>query len=106
MQVLHQGTIRFVEAKFYFRAVVGGIEETLVMCSLYSPADEYRRDYTHGALIVCNYEGDSNLVVIRVKSILSVIGMMPFKEQDEGTRQFYLVEKFGLGVVDTGDIVD
>ena len=35
MQVLHQGTIRFVEAKFYFRAVVKGIKETLVMCSLF-----------------------------------------------------------------------
>ena len=68
--------------------------------------DECHREYTHGALMVCNYEGESNLVVIRAKSILSVVGMMPFKEQDEGTRQFYLVEKFGLGVVDTGDIVD
>jgi hypothetical protein len=55
---------------------------------------------------VCNYEDEENLVVIRVKSILSVVGMMPLKEPDEGSRQFYLVEKFGLGVVDTGDIPD
>ena len=52
---------------------------------------------------MCNYEGEQNLVVIQAKSILSVIGMMPFKEQDG---KFYLVEKFGLGVVDTGDVID
>jgi hypothetical protein len=108
IKVLHQGTIRFVEARFYFRAIVEGIEESLALCSLYSLTDEHHRGRTHGALIVCDYEGERTLVVIRAKSILSVVGMMPFKdpEQDEGGRQFYLVEKFGLGVVDTGDIID
>ena len=105
MQVLHQGTIRFVEVRFYFRAIVEGIEETLALGSLYSLADEYHRRCTHGALIVCKYEGEQDLVVIRAKSILSIVGMMPFENEDGGSCRFYLVEKPGLDVVDTGDII-
>lgn len=39
------------------------------------------------------------MVVIRVKTILSIVGMMPFQE----TGEFYLLEKFSLGVIDTVD---
>ena len=44
--------------------------------------------------------------MIRVDSILSVVAMIPFGEQGEGTRDFFLVEKFALGVVDTGNTDD
>jgi len=91
-----------VEVWFYFQAIVGGIEEPLALCSLYSLPDEDKEEYTHGALNVHSYEGQDALIVIRVKAILSVIGMMPFPE----TADFYLTEKFSLGVVDTGDAVD
>ena len=104
-QVLHQGTIQFVEVRFFFQATVEGTKATLALGSLYSPANEYHKTRTHGALVVCRYEGEESLVVIRVNSIISVVGMMPFEEQHAGYPQFYLVEKFGLGVVDTGGIV-
>lgn len=95
-----------MEARFYFQAIVEGVAETLAMCSLYSPADGLLREHTHGALIVCDYEGEDSLVVIPVKSILSVVAMVPFGWQGGGSRRFFLVEKFGLGVVDTGDQID
>ena len=41
--------------------------------------------------------------MIRVNSIISVVAMIPFGEQGGGTQDFFLVEKFALGVVDTGD---
>jgi len=91
-----------VEAQFYFQAVTEGIEEPLALCSLYSLPDENKGEYTHDALNVHSYEGEDDLIVIRVKTILSIVGMMPFKE----TGDFYLTEKFSLGVVDTGDTVD
>ncbi|KAF9645765.1 hypothetical protein BDM02DRAFT_3156773 [Thelephora ganbajun] len=104
--VLHQGTIRFAEVQFYFQAIVEGINETLALCSLYSPIDNLCREYSNSALNVCRYEGGNHLVVIWVKSILSVVVMVPFVRQGEQVREFFLVEKFALGVIDTGDIVD
>ena len=106
-QVLHQGTIRLAEARFYFQAKVEGVEETLALCSIYSPVDFDLREYTHGTLNICNYEGEDSLIVIRVASILSVVAMVPVRNQVEGLRrQYFLVEKFALGVVDIGDSVD
>ena len=95
-----------MEAHFFFRATVEGIVETLSLGSLYSPVDEHRIKRTHGALIVCRYGGESTLVVIRAKDILSAVALVPHKQQDGGNPQVYLVEKFGFGVVDTGDIED
>jgi hypothetical protein len=39
-QVLHQGTVRFVEVKFLFRASVTGIQEALALGSMYSLVDD------------------------------------------------------------------
>lgn len=95
-----------MEAQFYFQAVIEETEETLALCSLYSIASEYHRGYSHGALNVYKYEGEGNLVVIQVKSILSAVGMVPFRAEEGESGRFYLVEKFALGVIDTGVIVD
>ena len=66
--------------------------------------DETLQEYLNNALNVCSYEGQHRLVVIQVESILSVVAMIPFGEQT--TQNFFLVEKFALGVVDTGTIED
>jgi hypothetical protein len=91
--------------QFYFRAAVRGVKETLALCSLYSPVDEARRKYSNGALNVCRYEGSQKLVVIRAKSIISAIALVPFKP-DERVGGFFLAEKPGLDVIHTGIIVD
>jgi hypothetical protein len=62
--------------------------------------------YTHGALNVYKYEGENSLVVIKANSIISVVAMVPFREQVEGGCPFFLVEKFALGVLDTGDPIE
>ena len=80
--------IRFIEVKFFFCATVAGVQESLALGSLYSLADESFKTQSHGALNVFKYEGDKHLVVIKVDSILSVVAMMPFK-QDEGGRCFF-----------------
>jgi hypothetical protein len=105
-QVLHQGTVRFVEVKFLFHASVTGIQEALALGSMYSLVDDGLNAYTHGALNVYKYEGENALVVIKANSIISVVAMVPFREQVEGGRPFFLVEKFALGVLDTGDTVE
>ena len=95
-----------MEARFFFQVTIGGIEETLAMGSLYSPIDGRRRVRTHGALMVCRYDGERGSIVIPVKSILSVVALVPCPAQDGGNQRVFLVEKFGYGVVDTGDILD
>ena len=107
LQVLHQGAIRIVEARFYFHADVSGTRETLVLCSLYSPADEQLNRTTHGALNVFEYKGEDALIIIQATAVLSVVTMVPFGERDQGhPARFFLVEKFSLGVVNTGIILD
>lgn len=105
LQVLYQGTIRFVKVKFYFRATVAGTVENLALCSLYSLVDNQLRAYGNGALHVFDYKGEESLVVIRVDSILSAVAMVPFKP-DEWDNRFFLVEKCALGVIDSLVVLD
>ena len=106
-QILYQGDYRFAEARFYFRAKISGIKETLAVCSLYSAADEHLNRTTHGALNVFDYHGEAGLIVIRATTILSVVTMVPFGERVQGhPARFFLVEKFSLGVVDTGVVLE
>jgi len=96
-----------MEARFYLRATIAGSQETLALCSLYSPADEQLNRENYGALNVFSYEGVGKLVVIRVTSILSVVAMVPFGERVEGDLpRFFLAENPAVGVVDTGVIVE
>jgi hypothetical protein len=69
----------------------------------YSDPSRFRRrpiaglkTHSHGALNVFKHEDD--LVVINVKSILSVVAMVLF-EQNDGGRRSFLIEKFALGVI-------
>jgi hypothetical protein len=106
-KVIYRGAIRIAEARFFFRTKISGIKETLALCSLYSPADECLHRQTYGALNVFEYNGEDDLVVIRATTILSVVAMVPFGKQIQGhPSQFFLVEKFALGVVDSGDILE
>ena len=67
--------------------------------------------HTHGMLTICQYQGEQiedeqnenahNLVAIEIESIIAVVGMVPFREQEEGRNpSFYLAEKLGLDVYD------
>ena len=96
-----------LEAKFYFCTAIAGSEETLVLGSLYSPADGGLHRHSHGALNVFEYCGVEGLVVIRTTDIRSVVTLTPFPENIARPRpHFFLVEKFSLGVVDTGVILE
>ena len=97
-QILYQGTIRFAEVKYFFIKNLGGELIGLAIVSLYSLPNEYLLQLTNDTLIVCGYQGDQSLAVIRVKLILSVVAMIPFPHFIS-TR--FMVEKIGLDVIDT-----
>jgi len=90
--------------RFYFRATVAGVQESLSLGSLYSLVDDAIEEYSHGALNVYGYEVDS-LVVIRADSILSTVAMVPFKQEDAGQR-FALVDHPALDIVNPDNALD
>ena len=104
-EILHQGTIRFAEVRFYFRATIAGVQESLALGSMYSPADDSIEEYSHGALNVFKHEGEDSLVVIKAISILSVVAMIPFRHEDGGNR-FSLTNHPAIGMVNADDTLD
>jgi hypothetical protein len=96
-----------VEARFFFQATVAGVRETLVLGSIYSLADEQLIQEYYGALNVFEYRGEDRLVVVRANAILSVVAMVPYPERVQRRYpRFFLAEKFALGVIDTGIILE
>jgi hypothetical protein len=74
---------------------------------LFSAPDDTILRHTHGVLTVCGYQGDAGLTVIGVKSIVAVVGMVPFGEEVEGqNRRYFLAEKIGLDVYDPTESED
>jgi hypothetical protein len=53
---------------------------------------------------VFEYKEEDGFIVIQATSVLSVVTMVPFGEGH--LSRFFLVEKFSLGVVDTGIILE
>jgi len=104
-QVLHQGTIRFIEVRFYFRATVAGVQESLALGSMYSLVDSDLEEHSYGALNVFKHGGEDSMVVINANSILSVVAMAPYKPEDGGCR-FSSIEHPALGLIDPDNTLD
>lgn len=67
----------------------------------YSPPEEYFLQLSHGTLVVCRYQTENVLQVIDIRSILSVVAMIPFPFTVNGhSDYYYMVEKIGLDVID------
>ena len=79
MQILCHNLINFTEVRFYFIKTYEGEPETYALVSLYSPPNKFLLKRSHGTLIVCRYQDEAVLVVVNVKSILSVVAMVPFQ---------------------------
>ena len=58
-------------------------------------------------LAVCRYQGEEVLVVIDIKSILSVVAMIPFNFLiDNRSDQYFMIEQVGLDIVKADDPED
>jgi hypothetical protein len=106
-QILHHGAVYVGEAYFYFFVKYGDEVQGLALLSLYSPPNEHLLQHSHTTLVVCKYRGDRALIVVDIKSILSVVAMVPFPFLiDCEGGQFFMIEKIGLDVAESGDIGD
>jgi len=52
--------------RFYFRATVARVQESLSLGSMYLLVDDAIEEYSRGALNVYKHEGEDSLVVIRL----------------------------------------
>lgn len=96
------------EVQYYFRLTVNDVKHSLAMVSLYSPPDLELWKESHNTIWSCRYQGQANIRVVEVKSVMSVIAMVPFPVTGAGgvramenlrtTGRFFMVEKPGLDV--------
>lgn len=94
-QVTHFG-----EVQYFFRADLDEQIHGLALISMYGPPDPELLDQSSGALWVAQYQGNENLKVINIKSILTCIAMVPF--MDPPDNRFFVCEKMGLEVAYLG----
>lgn len=81
--------------------MLGGETRAFALVSPYSPPIQYLLEVSNSTLVVCMYQGEDVLWVIDVKSILSVVAMIPFPYTIDGHNDYYfMVEKVGLDVVE------
>ena len=100
-QILRDNVIHFAEVKFYFIKTVDGKTRAYALVVPFSPPNEYLLRISYETLIVCRYEVDVALWIIDVKSILSVVGMIPFPFHiDNHSSNYFMTEKVGLDVIE------
>ena len=78
-----------------------GQEFPLVLVSLYSSPCPTLLKLSVNTLWSCEYQGDSTLIFIDVKSIHSIVAMIPHAPVVDGrqaSKRFFLVEKPGFDV--------
>ena len=92
-------SFEFAEVQYFFRALIGTENRTLALVSVYSPPISELLISSHGTLWASRYQGSNMFRVIDVKSILSVVAMVPL---DAVEGHFFVVEKLGLDVAFLG----
>ena len=87
--------------------MIGDKEQAFALVSLYSTPNKYLLQTTDGTLVVCRYQGKGALIVVGVKSILSVVAMAPSSFLiDSHGEQYFMIEKAGLDVIEADTLKD
>lgn len=105
-------SIDFAEILFYFQLQIaqisqGGqpINETYALVSRYSSPNAGILKKSSNTYWLCTHGRIENLEVIPVKTILSVVAMIPYKPlQNDSEQQYFVVEKPGLEVACMGGV--
>jgi hypothetical protein len=93
---------QYGEVQFFFYAANKDCEDernpdAYALVSFYRPRDEDMYEDSFGCLWACTYSGNTDLAVIKISVIQSVISMQPLpqaKGNPDGL--FFVVEKLGL----------
>jgi hypothetical protein len=89
----------------YFWALIKETETALALVSLYSLPHRGLLEYSYHTLLSCTYGGDTDLRVVDIKSIMSVIAMVPHHPfPGDSSDRYFVVEKPGLDVAWLGGV--
>ncbi|KLO11179.1 hypothetical protein SCHPADRAFT_800953, partial [Schizopora paradoxa] len=86
--------LKIAEVQYFFQIKIQGVVNTVALVANYSSPNTHLLEKSSGALAVCKHLGQANLEVIKVQSILSVVGMVPYPHTQERD-MFFLVERMG-----------
>jgi len=103
------GKTEFAEIQFYF--LFGDEEEQpYALVSMYGPPNADLLEDSSRELWACEYQGDSNLKVINISSIISVVSMQPLPklstDEFDGKKLWFVVEKSGLDDTELTGYID
>jgi len=80
---------------------------TLAVVSLYSHLNKDLLESSYHTLLSCSYTGDTALHVIDIKSVMSVVAMVPHHPFPGQTlEQYFIVEKPGLDMTVLGGVAE
>ena len=100
-QVLLGDAIRIAEVRFFIHVITNEEEKGLALVSLYTLPNPTLLKASMNTLWSCAYQGDAALKFIDVKTIRSVVSMIPHSPSIGGRdakERFFLVEKPGFDV--------
>ena len=105
-----EGTEGHGEVRYFFRLSLSNTIHTAALVLPYSPLDPNLLALSHNTLYSCERLPEARLTVINVKSIKSVVAMIPHKVKLPGRsfaeERWFVVEKPGLDVANMGGIVE
>ena len=104
-QLSHENRLGFGEIQFFFRVRHGDETDTLALVSLFGPPHAGLLEQSYHTIWSCERQVENALQVIDVKTIQSVVAMIPHQPRIPGERRkdrFFVVEKPGLDVADLG----
>jgi hypothetical protein len=95
---------KFAEVQYFFRLRFAEEIHNLAVVSVFSPPDQELLNCSFQTVYACHYRGDNILKAIDVKTIESVVSMIPyFRITTEGAivvpdTEHFLVEKLSMAI--------
>ncbi|KAG7096211.1 hypothetical protein E1B28_003663 [Marasmius oreades] len=107
-----KGQRHFAEILYFFLVDKGNLRYTCTVTRMYLLLDNDILEKSYNTLEVCSFLGDEETRIVDAKSIESVVGMIPFRQQGatewNGT-SYFVLEKLSsaeLSVVVNGEELD
>ncbi len=72
-----RGVPAIAEVEFFFQLRFGDTVHTLALVSVFSPPDQEILESSNHAAYICHHGGTDSLTIVDVKSITSVVSMVP-----------------------------
>lgn len=104
------GNEMYGEVHYYFRLQVDEKMQTVALISPYTPPDPSLLALSSKTLKSCQHLPNSNLIVVNIRAIHSVVAMVPHSVTIPGhlvmEDRWFVVEKPGLDVANMGGIIE